>query len=445
MNSLKQKRVEVVILGGGVAASATAIALSASGIHALLLVRRDRTPAMAEAIPTTAIPLFHALGVGNLVAQIATVGRGLENRWDPADSIRRDDHFLLVDRAALAATLLREAQLRGAVVENISTAPAISQTCQGVIVTAMHKSREFDYAIDATGRAAVWSRPVQRIWHLVADIFEASSTDQVPALALRRYGMGWAYRIKLANVATIGVLRPRQQRQGVFPQQLADDFQLGNTGIRWKGRRAAFVQWPRRAVEQRLWAVGDAALAHDPLSGQGVRFALSCAIAIAAAIRTWRRSMADAPLATQFYEEFVATERDRHCALLQTLYGSQFDFTAVSNRAAIKPSEEETLYPRLPPRAPMKEPQAIRFNAKVEAAPLQIDGFIERGEVIRLPDGGAVRWIGGFDLIRLRDMARHPIPFPQLIERLSTEGVEAARSRALLHWCCAKGILTSEL
>ncbi len=136
------------------------------------------------------------VGVGNTRAAPCASGprsrRGLENRWDPADSIRRDDHFLLVDRAALAGTLLAEAQRRGAVVEDISTAPTISQSRRGVIVTTMQKSREFDYAIDATGRAAVWSRPVKRVRHLIADIFEASSTHQVPALTLRRYGMRWA-------------------------------------------------------------------------------------------------------------------------------------------------------------------------------------------------------------------------------------------------------------
>ncbi len=235
------------------------------------------------------------------------------------------------------------------------------------------------------------------------------------------------------------------QRQGAFLQQLADDCGSPNTRIRWKGRRAAFVQWPKRVVQHRLLAVGDAAFAHDPVSGQGVRFALSCALAVAAAIRTWRRSPDDALLATQFYEELVATERDRHCALLQTLYGTQFDFTAGRDHRAVTPSEDLIPQRELNLRGQMKEPKAIQFNARVEAAPLQIGGFIERGEVIRLPDGGAVRWIGGFDLIRLRDLARRRLPFTQLIERLVDEGVEADRSLTLVRWCCAKRILTSEL
>ncbi len=67
---------------------------------------------------------------------------------------------------------------------------------------------------------------------------------------------------------------------------------------------------------------------------------------------------------------------------------------------------------------------------------LRSTGFIERGQVICLPDGGSLRWVGGFDLIRLHDLARDPIAFSQLIERLTAEGVEADRSRRLLWWCC---------
>ena len=84
---------------------------------------------------------------------------------------------------------------------------------------------------------------------------------------------------------------------------------------------------------------------------------------------------------------------------------------------------------------------ALRFTATVESAPLNIGGFIERGEVIRLSDGGAVRWLGGFDLVRLRDFVHEAITMPQLVKLMVTQGVSAEKSFSIIQWCYAKGIL----
>ena len=193
------------------------------------------------------------------------------------------------------------------------------------------------------------------------------------ALTLARFGDGWAYRISRPNDATVAILAAPGRRHNTFPAQLATDLELPATGLRRVGRRAAFVQWATRVAAERVLAVGDAALAHDPVSSQGIRFALASALAVAAVIRTWRRSRDDEALAARFYDEFVATERKRHDTFLQSLYGPQFDFGEVLDKAA---GEEVS---GAVPSPPMPVPATLRFAAQVEAKPLHVRGFIERG------------------------------------------------------------------
>jgi flavin-dependent dehydrogenase len=431
---LHKECAEVAIIGGGVAAAAAAIALLTTGIQPRLYVRRYHEVIMAEAIPSYAMRLFSALGLADLVSLVAIYGRGLHNRWDPANPILRNDSFMLVDRTELRKQMLEEAQRRGAIVEELTGRAALIRNDQGVIVSTPGSAREFDFAIDASGRAAAWSRSVRRIRHLVADIFEAPCRDSPAAVMLARFRDCWAYRIHRWNRSTVVILSSSPSgRQIVFPTQLADELELSKSEIRWVGRRTAFVQWASEVATNQLLAVGDAALAHDPISGQGIRFALASALAAAAVIRTCRRSSDDKTSAVQFYEEFLATERERHLAVLRSLYGSRFDFGRVGENRFTE------ILLRAPNRMLMTE--RLCFAAQVEVAPLHVGGFIERGELIRMSDGGAVRWLAGFDLLRLRDWAHESITASQLIKRIAAEGMSVKEATSIIRWCHAKHIL----
>jgi hypothetical protein len=84
------------------------------------------------------------------------------------------------------------------------------------------------------------------------------------------------------------------------------------------------------------------------------------------------------------------------------------------------------------------------FSGRVESAPIHIDGFIERGHVIRLRDGGRIRWLGGFDLLRLRELTNPPVTVVRLMQSLRLEGFDSDRSASILDWCLANGILCLE-
>ena len=179
--------------------------------------------------------------------------------------------------------------------------------------------RRFLAAIDATGRAAAWSRPVRRQQRHVAELFEgppcpSSLRGRVVA---DRGGKRCAYRVGLPGSTSVGIIRSGQSRSELDPS-IAQSLDLPAGQFYYVGRRPAFPQWAIEPACGRRFAVGDAAFASDPLAGQGIRFAMASGIAAAAAVHSLAQS-AWATLAVDYYRNFVGSARDRHLAWLARL------------------------------------------------------------------------------------------------------------------------------
>jgi flavin-dependent dehydrogenase len=432
-----RSRAEVVIAGGGPAAAAIAVSLLSSGIRTLLLVSQRQTFRMAEAIPSAALPLIEALGLTGLVRQVGIGVKRMENWSDAENPVIREDSFVLVDRTEFARRMLEAAMLQGAQIETIVRRPAFVQCRDGVAVEVAGCVREFDAAIDATGRAAIWSRPIKRASRMIAYVFEAPPMTRSVGLKLVRSDTEWAYRIGFRTYTTVVIMSPHRESLE-FPKYFSDALEISPRNSRLIYRRAAGVQWTACTIRDRVVTIGDAALAHDPLSGQGIRFAFGSALAAAAVIRTWLHSPHDRATPSEFYTNFVNTERRRHLRFIRSFYGSQIDAEDDESVAdlAIKPLFSDHSEP-----SPMLG-REIYFSGRVESASLHVDGYIQRGEIIRLRDGGTVRWLGGFDLLRLRELTRPAIVIANLIRSLEQEGLDADRSIAVVNWCVANRILS---
>ena len=423
---------EVVIAGGGPAAAAAALALQSSGISVLMLVSMRPVLKMAEAIPAAALPLFEALGLRNLIQEVGIPVRGLESWLDDENSLHRRDLFVLVDRAEFAKRMLDAAVLHGAATEVVDHLPPLIHRGDGSVgVGAAGRVREFEAAIDATGRAGLWSRPMMRRPIRVAHVFQSPPMNNPAGLKLTRYESGWAYRIGLRSYTT-SVLIARRARCPGLPESVARNLGISSGGLSMVGPRIAGVQWAACPIQHRTIAVGDAALAHDPISGQGIRFALASALAAASVIRTWRRRPSDEAMAWRFYSDFVATELRRHLSFVDSFY-----------QASPQVTNENTKFPAEPADRQRSSDDKVYSAGRIEIAPVHVDGFIGRGQVIRLAEGGAVRWLGGFDLLRLRSLTRPPVVVSRLMELLSGDGVEQHRAVAIITWCIRNRILAT--
>jgi flavin-dependent dehydrogenase len=159
-------------------------------------------------------------------------------------------------------------------------------------------------------------------------------------------------------------------------------------------------------------------LAHDPLAGQGIRFALASAFAAASVIQTWA-DKGDREAARCFYRSFVAQARIRHLEFLE-----QRELDAAAGN-------------------PPLLPERVRFSGRSGLAELSVDSHIVRGRAILLDGPTAVRWLGGVDLLQLQKLARKPIASAALLGEIAATGVESGRASAILSWCLRKGVLTS--
>jgi flavin-dependent dehydrogenase len=393
---------------------------------------------MLEAIPSATRSLIEALGLVHLIDGVGMAFGGLQNLWDPKNPIARSDSLLVFDRAEFARHMLEAAVSRGAVVEQTRGRPSLTSMPDYVSVQTAGHDRKFKVAVDATGRAAIWSRPTARENQICADIFNAAPTKEETGLCLRRSSAGWTYRLGSRESTTIAILSAHNPHHEV-PDSFDGTFGISSRSARYIGRRAASIQWAEYPIRDRVIAVGDAALAHDPISGQGIRFGLASALAAASVIRTWFRPGCDRATTSEFYTEFVAAERKRHMEFVRSLYG-------VSDAEREIPTGARTDFssPTLTGSSSERSGK-LRFHAPVESAGLHINGLIKRSEVIRLPDGSSVRWLGGFDLLRLRALADSPVHISHLQQLLSYEGFVGNRAAELLNWCLARGILRIEI
>ncbi|MGI9022460.1 MAG: hypothetical protein ACR2HV_04370 [Acidimicrobiales bacterium] len=400
---------EVVVAGGGIAASAAAIRLRRLGFGVRLLVRRGAVPAGVEALPQQALGLLDVLDEPDLVAEAGGV----------AVSGRRH-----VERRELARVFLERARGRGAAIEEVHRLPPAASVPHAVAAL-----------VDATGRAAAWSRPLFTEGHDVAWQYEGPPQPD-PALRVVHAGGWWAYRLGLPSTTWAGVVvtDPAVTRdaggsiQAVVGQGLKR-LDLDPAAMSPRGRRAARVQRAARPVAGRRIAVGDAALAHDPIAGAGIRFALASAIAAATAIATWVDEPGHSDLAAAYYGELVAGEHSRHMEARRAVHAGATEPGPDTHVALLEP-------------APV--PGVLRFTASLVETPLAVDGLIRSGPAVRLPDGTLTRWLGSFDLLVLARLASDPVPRLVLLAQLQQEGLDPGGARAVVSWATRHGLLTGD-
>jgi flavin-dependent dehydrogenase len=412
---------DVLIAGAGVAAAAVASRLIDARYRVLLL--RNRSPAKpgTEVLPPAASAQIEALGWAPVfVAARAITVEGFENCWNLDEPVVKPGPFLHVERAALAHAALAFVVRRGATVHDVRTLPALGpEDDESVSVRLDSVERRFLAAVDATGRAAAWSRPVRGQGRHVADLFEGPAG---PSLLRGRVvsDLGrdrWAYRVGLPGSTTVGVVTRDASRRELDPS-LARALGVPAADFRFAGRRPSFPQWAAEPGRGRRLAVGDAAFASDPLAGQGIRFAMASGLAAAAAVDALARS-ADLECALDYYREFVSSARARHLLALANLRAGP---SAAAPSAGL--------------------PASLRFTARPRLAALNVEGTLDRDVAYELPDGALVRWLGGFDLRRLARLATHPIPAAELSQKLQAEGLSPTDARTLLSWCINHNILT---
>jgi flavin-dependent dehydrogenase len=296
---------DVIILGGGPAGSAAALELLKSGLSVTILEASRYTDRHAgDTLCPEARQWLGQLGVSEMFEALPSVpSAGIVALWDSREATEID--FLFnpygngwhLDRAKFDVMLAEAAERAGALLYSAIRLLQCGRTDAGtwrleVAIEGRVIALESPWLIDATGRNR---------WFLHRQGFRPCSKDRLVAILARidapmsdsrlfieARPEGWWYYAPLPGAKAVAAymtdsdLIPRQALAlGEFweRQRAASELiSVLTKGIRMETLLrvcAANTSWAGKVAGHRWLAVGDAALAHDPLSGRGISQALA--------------------------------------------------------------------------------------------------------------------------------------------------------------------------
>lgn len=294
---------DVAVLGGGAAGCAAAIGLVRQGQKVIVLERSlYDVVRVGETIAPQAAPWLDRLGIARAFASVPHIPAPRVVRlWERpvliADPLgfKTEPHGWHVDRARFDAVLGESAEQAGAVVRRGATALSWEQRGDdGWRLRFAWAGRRIDveasWLIDATGRRSwllrrLGIRPssLDRLIGLLGYCGPRATTD--PALFVEATPLGWWYsaplpgRRSVAAFMTDGDLIPRDGRSMASfweerrtCSELISKLHGPEASVRAVVARTA---WAGTVAAGRWLAVGDAAMAFDPLFGLGICQALA--------------------------------------------------------------------------------------------------------------------------------------------------------------------------
>jgi flavin-dependent dehydrogenase len=291
-------RADIVIVGGGPAGSAAAVACARQGLQTVVVERAFPRSRQGESLHPGVESLLSRLGMADAVRgarflrhrghyvewagprQFVTYGADQTGTWEGYQ----------VDRGEFDRLLQRRAELEGARIFRCrALSPLIAEGRVNGVLTSEGPVRS-SFVLDAAGGSHWLARriglhirrfsPRLVAWH---GYFEGSypARDEAPALVADHSGWTWTARI-----------RPRLYHWTGLPFRLATGRPPASprefVGLRMIGRRRGVdVTWRtvQPAAGPGFFMLGDAAAVLDPLAGHGVLRALVSGMLASAFIR----------------------------------------------------------------------------------------------------------------------------------------------------------------
>lgn len=316
------ERVDVAVVGGGVAGCATAIALVRLGITSVVLLEASASgrERVGETIPPDTRRLLDRLGVGAAFdAEGHAPCHGSASSWG-ADELGYSDHFVHpvahgwhLDRRRFDAFLAGQAEAAGALRRTGARVMGVTRCREGhkLDVAAMgeaHPSGELvaRLVVDATGLGASIGRRLgaERLFHdqlcyLACSVAADPKAPPSGQTWLEATSYGWWYAAQLPGGQWTVAVATDPEIARAEGLDTRDGFRRALATTSHVAARAG--DFPHDGEEPRAWvasssllgppagegwmAVGDAAAAYDPICARGIYKALDDGLAAAAAAR----------------------------------------------------------------------------------------------------------------------------------------------------------------
>lgn len=304
-----QQLFDVVIAGAGPAGAATAIILRQNGYRVALIDSISATqPKVGESIPAATSRLLKRLGIeqlADLLASheykpcIANASAWGSDHWVYQDAFTNPEgHGWHIDRKRFDAALRERAITAGVVylkgkVRLIEAQEGGYQIdWRSTEIASKNAMIQTKWIIDATGRASKIARLLEisktAYSEQMAAVgwFHAPDNDQDQVTRIKSVRNGWWYTALLPNQTRIAVfhgllatVRQLTHQPTAFIQAFESAQLLNIPSTDWQLKQAiqardASVSLLNTLAKDYFLAVGDAALSFDPLSSQGIFFAL---------------------------------------------------------------------------------------------------------------------------------------------------------------------------
>lgn len=300
MNSARAESFDVIVLGGGPAGCAVAVAAIRVGYRVLILdgARRPAAP-FGETLAATGVAALSALGLGPALDGMPRIASlGVVSLWDSLETAEADSILDVygtawhVQRDDLNSALRRRVSQLGVVFQSDATVVEQRRTETGewdvrFQVGRAMRMRRSRWLVDATGRRAWLMRRLgvrrERLDQLVAVMFDISVHSIDQRLAIEAVPNGWWYYSPLPRGRAVAthvtdhenLPAPRHDNCESWQARLRQTRLIGpRVGTAAPLRRPSIVavnsSYAIAAAGNGWRAVGDAALTHDPISGAGI-------------------------------------------------------------------------------------------------------------------------------------------------------------------------------
>lgn len=328
---------DVIIVGAGPAGCASAIALAQKSLKVGLIdIVRPNKPKVGESVPAAIKRLLKHLDINGIAAIltpddykpcISNASAWGNNQWHYQDGLLNPEgNGWHLDRNAFDAALYQKAVEKNVIPINNLVKNVTAQKDYYTINLKNQTSNSTNilqtkWLIDATGRASKVGRSLgfekeQLSEQMAAIAWVNTIADRDFSTRIKSVNNGWWYTALLPNqrriIAFHGLLD--EVRQHVhMPDVFIQSFNEANL-IKGKissnqiidkiqGKDASFGKLTTLAYH-RFFAVGDAAIAFDPLAAQGIFFALYSGIqASEAIIKSQEKPMLKDTFCTNFVQQ----------------------------------------------------------------------------------------------------------------------------------------------